>query len=113
MINLIEKGKYKLIETKGQVKILYLGKKQFAWVWVEEIGEILVSSYTEHETDQLLAVGKYEIYEVENEPKLADLMHLELEVGEGLRQGYLLLTGLPDEEKKRARIIPTKELVIR
>jgi hypothetical protein len=113
MINLIEKGKYKLIETKGQVKILYLGKKQFAWVWVEEIGEILVSSYTEHDIDHVLARGKYKIYEVENEPNLVDLMHLELEVGEGLRQGYLLLTGLPDDEKKRSRIIPTKELVIR
>lgn len=113
MIKLIEEGKYRLIETKGQVKILRLEKKQFAWVWAEEIGEILVSSHVEHEIDHILSAGKYKIFEVENEPNLADLMHLELEVGEGMRQGYLLLTGLPDVEKKRSRIIPTKELVIR
>jgi hypothetical protein len=38
-------------------------------------------------------------------------MHLELEVGEGYWQGYLLLSGLPNDDHKRARIIPTTETI--
>ena len=114
MINLIQSGDYRLIETKSQTKVLILDKQHtYAWVYAEEIGEILVESHNPHATDHLLAVGKYRLYQVENEPNLADTLHLELSVGEGLWQGYLLITGLPDDEKKRSRIIPTHELISR
>jgi len=76
-----------------------------------DIGEILVSSHRPHKIDHKLAVGRYRLYDVEDEPKLADHQHLELFVGDGQWQGYLLLTGLPTEKKLRSRIVPTNELI--
>lgn len=112
MIKLLQEGHYKLIETKGQTKILVLDDKRiFAWVNALEIGEILVASHKTHKTDNILAIGRYRLYEVKDEPDLTDLLHLELLVGDGVWQGYLLTTGLPTDEKKRNRIIPTKEII--
>jgi hypothetical protein len=114
MIKLEQSGDYRLIHTKGQVQILILDKHQtFAWVYAEDIGEILVSSHTPHKADHVLSVGPYRIYRAEDEPNLTDTLHLELMVGGGTWQGYLLVTGLPNEEKKRSRIIPTHELISR
>jgi hypothetical protein len=112
MIKLLQEGQYKLIETKGQTKILTLdGKKTFAWVNAADIGEILVTSHKSHKTDNILAIGRYRMYDVKKEPDLTDLYHLELHVGNGTWQGYLLPTGLPNEKKKRNRIIPTDEVI--
>lgn len=111
MINLIRQGNYSLIETKGQTKILLLDENTYAWVYARNIGELLVSSHKKHKVDHLLAVGKYRLYEVKKEPKLTDLAHLELHAGDGMWQGYLLPTGLPNGEKHRNRIIPTKEVI--
>lgn len=114
MIKLLQKGTYHLIETYGHTKILALdSNKTFAWVNAEEIGEILVTTHKSHKVDHLLAAGKYRLYEVKTEKEFTDLLHLELFVGEGLWQGYLLPTGLPNDEKKRNRIIPTKEIITR
>lgn len=112
MITLNLEGAYQLTETKGQTKILTLdNSKTFAWVNVAEIGEILVASHKPHITDTVLAKGRYRLYEVKKEPKLTDLFHLELHAGNGTWQGYLLPTGLPNEKKKRNRIIPTDEII--
>lgn len=112
MIKLLENGEYRLIETRQQTKILMLdGKNIFAWLHATNIGEFLVSSHTKHIADQMLALGKYRLYEVKDETTLSDLIHLELLVGNGEWQGYLLPTGLPNEAKKRNRIIPTKEII--
>lgn len=112
MIKLVEKGSYTLIETRAHTKILTLDKKKiFAWVNAAAIGEILVTTYKQHQVDHILAVGKYRLYEVKDESKFVDLIHLELLVGDGVWQGYLLPTGLPTEEKKRNRIIPTNEVI--
>lgn len=112
MIKLIQQGTYTLIETMGYTKILRLdNKKVFAWIVAREIGEILVASHKAHKTDHILTTGKYRIYEVKDEPKFTDLIHLELLTGEGVWQGYLLPTGLPDNKKKRNRIIPTGEII--
>lgn len=114
MIRLLDQGSYTLIETKGHTKILTLNdnKKQvFAWIFIQDIGEILVTSHNPHVVDHLLAVGNYRIYEVKDEKDFTDLTHLELFVGDGWWQGYLLPHGLPTEEKKRNRIIPTTELI--
>lgn len=101
-----------MIETKGQTKILTLdNKKTYAWVNVEEIGEILITSHKTHETDNILSVGDYRLYDVDDDPNLVDLQHLELSVGDGMWQGYLLLTGLPSDKDKRNRIIPTEEVI--
>lgn len=111
MIKLLKAGNYQLIETKGQVKILSLDDQTFAWVNAAEIGELLVSSQNPHKTDHILALGKYRLYEVGDEAHFTDLEHLELFVGEGKWQGYLLTSGLPDQNNKRKRIIPTDEII--
>lgn len=115
MIKLTEQGTYRLIETARHIKILVLSedekRKVFVWINAAPIGEILVASHKPHKIDHILAIGKYRIYEVKDEPQLTDLIHLELFVGDGIWQGYLLPTGLPGNEKKRNRIIPTKEII--
>lgn len=112
MIHLLKEGEYKLIETKGQTKILILDDKDtFAWVNAKDIGEILVSSHKTHIADHVLNLGCYRLYDVKKEPKLTDQTHLELSIGKGQWQGYLLLTGLPTDQKKRNRIIPTIEVI--
>lgn len=112
MIKVIQEGTYQLLETKGQTKILVLDReKVFAWVNAQDIGEILVTSHKDHSTDCILAKGKYRLYEVKDEPRFTDLQHLELYVGDNTWQGYLLTTGLPTQEKKRNRIIPTTEII--
>lgn len=112
MITLLTQGHYQLIETKGQTKILILdGERTFAWVNAQDIGEILVTSHKSHVTDNVLSIGQYRLYNVKDEAGLTDLEHLELHVGNGTWQGYLLPTGLPTEEKKRNRVIPTDEVI--
>jgi hypothetical protein len=112
MITLEDQGYYHLMETQGHTKILILdNKKTFAWVIAGDIGEILVTSHKSHLVDHLLAAGKYHLYAVKDEKNFTDLEHLELLVGEGLWQGYVLPSGLPTDDKKRNRIIPTKEII--
>lgn len=111
MITLLNSGQYKLIETKHHTKILYLDKTAYAWIGAVNIGEILVASHRLHKTDYVLGCGQYRLYDVDNEPHLSDQLHLELEVGRQTWQGYLLLTGLPDDAKKSGRIIPTSEVI--
>lgn len=111
MIRLLKEGKYKLIETRKQTKILSLDKEVFAWISTTKVGEILVVSHKSYKTDHMLSIGKYRMYEVEDESKLTDLIHLELLVGEGKWQGYLLPTGLPNKKKIRSKMIPTREII--
>lgn len=110
MITLIKDGKYRLIETKHDTKVLYLDDDTFAWI-EPPIGEILVTAKASQNTDCVLSIGKYRLYGVRDEPYFSDNQHLELEVGENVWQGYLLLTGLPRANKKRSRIIPTPEII--
>lgn len=112
MIQILARGEYKLIETKHDTKVLILdNEKTFAWITAANIGEILVTSHKAHREDNLLAVGNYRLYDVKDEAKFTDQQHLELQVGCGYWQGYLLPHGLPTDEKKRNRIIPTHEVL--
>lgn len=111
MITLQRSGVYKLIETKHHTKILALDSDIFAWLEPTGIGEILVASYKKHKVDCILSIGRYNLYDVENEPYLSDQQHLELDVGMNHWQGYLLLTGLPGGDRKRSRIVPTSEVI--
>ena len=111
MISLLHTGKYTLIETKHHTKMLYLDEVAYAWVEPKNSGEILVISHSIHKTDCILSIGDYKIYDVDDEPNLTDLEHLELEIGDSSWQGYLLLTGLPNDQKKRGRIVPTSEII--
>lgn len=112
MIRLLKHGDYHLIETRGATRILELsGKGNYVWVNASGIGEILVFSQGQYQTSFILAQGKYRIYEVKDEDKLTDTIHLELFIGDGIWQGYLLITGLPTGGHKRSRILPTKEII--
>jgi hypothetical protein len=111
MITLFKKGNYRLIETKHGIKNLSLGNNSYAWVDIAGIGEVLVVSHKPHKTDHVLCTGRFRLYDVDDEPKLSDQAHLELEVGRNQWQGYLLLTGLPAGQKIRGRIIPTFEII--
>lgn len=112
MIKILKEGQYKLIETKRHTKVLTLDTLSFAWVEPAHIGEILVLSHRAHKTDCVLSVGRYLLFSVQDEPQFSDHIHLELEVGLNYWQGYILLTGLPDGQKKKSRIIPTTELIV-
>ena len=111
MIKQLKKGRYKLFESKHQTKVLVLDNKMFAWINAKEIGEILVLSEKSYAPDCILACGEYRLYRVKEEEDLTDLLHLELYVGEGIWQGYLLTTGLPNSRNNRKRVIPTFEVI--
>lgn len=112
MIRLVDQGKYTLQATKKLTKILFLNdKKIYVWINAEGIGEILLTTNKDHMANYILAKGNYRLYEVKDEPELTDLLHLELFVGDGNWQGYLLPTGLPTSKNNRNRIIATKEII--
>ncbi len=111
MITIHKSGQYKLVETKRNTKILHLDADTYAWIETPKFGELLVFSHVAHKSDCILSTGHYTLYNVDDEPKLSDQRHLELEVGNRKWQGYLLPTGLPDARKKRSRIIPTLEVI--
>lgn len=113
MIKLVRKGKYTLVETRNDTKILTLDGKSYVWIFARNIGEMLITTHKLHKTDQKLSKGEYRVYEVEVEAKLVDTIHLELAIGEGDWQGYLLITGFPQSRKMRSRIIPTFETISR
>lgn len=111
MITLHRSGIYKLIETRRNVRILYLDKTAYAWVAPWSTKEILVLSRRPHVTDCILSVGDYCLYDLRDEPSLPGKQFLELDVGDDIWQGYMLLTGLPTTRHKRVRIIPTRDYV--
>lgn len=75
MITVIAWGLYRLIETVGQTKILTLDEESYAWVYVGEIGEILVTSHKQHKADCVLSIGNYRLYMVEDESNLLDQLN--------------------------------------
>lgn len=114
MIKLLQHGEYRLTESKGLKKILDLSEQGlYVWLNASGIGEILVPARKKIPEQYILSQGKYRVYQVKGEPELTDTLHLELLVGEGRWQGYLLLTGFPRTDHIKTRIIPTKELITR
>ena len=111
MIKLLKSGNYKMTVQKDEHKIIVLDNQGYHWDTAKGIGEILTLCKTPHKEDHTLVQGNFKLFEVKNEPKLVDLQHLELSVGKNKWQGYLLLTGLPNKNKLRSRIIATKELI--
>lgn len=112
MIRFLQHGTYSLFLTKGQIRILNIDeRKTFVWRNKSEIGEILTTIYEPHRADHVLFQGKYRLYEVRDEPGLTDFFHLELLVGCGRWEGYLLPAGLPNGKSRRNKIIPTREVI--
>jgi hypothetical protein len=108
MIRVIQRGIYRLIETKEQTKILILDDmNKYALIG----GAISLTTDDVCCEDCVIATGNYRVYEVNDEPNLSDKIHLELYIGLSAWQGYLLEEGLPTSKKKKAQIIPTKEMI--
>jgi hypothetical protein len=99
------------METNHGIKLLKLNHKTYAWVMAPHLGSLLIYSVHPHKIVDVLSRGHFQLYDVIDEPHLTDTWHLEVEVGEGGWQGYLLLTGLPDSVDTRKVMIPTHELV--
>jgi len=111
MTKQLREGFYRLVESRDNNKILFLDKDTFAWINARNIGEILVKSYKTPKIKIHINEGRFRLFLVKDEPMLHDIEHLELEYSKDNRQGYFLLTGLPGDDKKRARIIPTDEII--
>ena len=105
MIKLIDKGRYALVETYSHTKILRLGKSKYAWIDTSK-GELLVKTKRAYRGSLTLSARQYRLYEVENERDLPNALHLELNTGNGKWQAYILPSGLPNESKPRAPMLP-------
>jgi hypothetical protein len=111
MIMLLRTGAYELAETKNGIKLLHLGTKTYAWIVAPRIGSLLIFSSLPHVEREVLSKGIFRLYKVVDEPHLSDQLHLEVEVGKDVWQGYLLPTGLPNREASRKLVIPTREII--
>jgi hypothetical protein len=111
MITLAQHGIYTIVGTADHKTMLTLDGVRYLQSYAPKIGNLLTYAKREHTTDYLIARGNYRIYKVKDELHLVDLEHLELSIGRGVWQGYLLLTGLPTARKIRSRIIATDEVI--
>lgn len=113
MIKKVREGDYELFETKSGLRIINLNSQgSFIWINAEGVGGVLVRSEKNHKPNKILTKGYFRVYDVVDEPGLTDLCHLEVCIGRGQWQGYLLPKGLP-RRKSKHRIIPTKETISR
>lgn len=55
--------------------------------------------------------GDYRLYDVYDEPQLAETIHLELEDEDGYIKSYLLPRGLPGNSKRRVRQLTTTQQI--
>lgn len=111
MITKSRTGSYRIALTHRRTKMLYLDDQHFAWLTTKDIGDILVASHRDQDIEVMLGTGHYCMYQVEDEPQLTDVWHLELQYGQTTWQGYLLPAGLPDAINPRRRIIPTHQII--
>lgn len=112
MVRIIGSGTYKLTETKDNQKILSLGKyNNFQWVSTGCEGQIKYVKLDPKQICCLLSTGNYRIYEVKNELGLSNSKHIELHVGRGKWQGYLLPKGLPAKLQRKRVIVQTNEII--
>ena len=111
MIKVLRDGRYKLIETRQQIKILYLDETPYVWLFIPGIGHVLEVTHKPHRADHVLATGNYRLYAVKQERRFSQHKHLELFIGEGQWQGYLLLTALPTNKQPRTRLVATDETI--
>ena len=111
MIKVLKSGKYQLVETSQQIKVLYLDETPYIWLYIPGIGHVIEMTHNPHRAEHILAQGSYRIYDVKGEERFSRHKHLELFIGDGAWQGYLILTDLPSETRKRVRIVATNEVV--
>jgi hypothetical protein len=113
MIRLTGNGSYRLGETKEASRFLTLDSYgdncTYAWEWIDGI-QFRLTDKEPVDTGYTLAAGKYRLYEVRDEPGLANQLHLELSAGDGIWQGYLLPEGLPVDQNAK-KVLPIDEAI--
>lgn len=108
MLKMVQRGDYKLFDAKENKKVLLIDDMPF--VWENAVLRKDLSPDSEHDKT-ILASGKYRLYEVANEPGFSDMFHLELSVGCGNWQGWLLNNSLPVNKDNHTNTAPTKEII--
>lgn len=111
MKQLKEQGQYALFQTKRNTKVLKLNDNYYVWLFIKNIGNILIKTKSTLQSTNILSTGRFYLFDVKDEPDYIDLLHLELGIGENLYQGYLLPRGLPKKSNEKHKIIPTKEVI--
>lgn len=105
MICTIKSGSFQFFESPSQAKILVLDRKRpYAWIRSSQGGDILVYSSYRMDSCTLSSSGRYRLYMVTSEAKLSDQVHLELLIGKGRWQGYLLPTGFPTKRGEKREL---------
>lgn len=108
MIRLIQWGNYRLaIIAEGNA--------------IVSLDDDVYSLYPEYKTMELSDIdidtalvlhrGDYKLYDVYDEPQLAETIHLELEDEDGYIVNYLLPQGLPVNSKRRTRQLTTTQQI--
>ena len=112
MIRVVTKGEYMLLKTCDDRTLLLLEENDPV-MWIADSGcaDLLEICDKAYSTKCVIVYGNYRLYEVKDESYLTGWEHLELTVGKGRWQGYLLPHGLPSGGKRRREIISTEELI--
>jgi len=111
MIKNVKRGDYKLLRIKGDQRILILDGKKYLWTYDKTYGDRLELAPKEYEEACVLSVGHYRIYSVKDDSTFTDQFHLELLIGRGKWQGYLLPDGLPSSRLEKDSLQATKETI--
>jgi Protein of unknown function (DUF2795) len=97
-------GRYELLETTHQHRILVLDHKQwFAWVQGQQ-GEILVHSDADHQKDHTIQQGQFYLIDFEQDPTFKDMPHLFLQKDDSYEE-VMLPNGLPTEKDHQKKVI--------
>ena len=112
MIKLIESGKYELVETETNLKVLMFGStKAFLWKNSGCSGKLEYIKFDPNQICCTLSVNNYRLYGVANDTTLNNGIHLELYAGKKIWQPYLLSKGLPTVKNKKKPISKIDEVI--
>lgn len=112
MIRLIQWGEYRLAIIAEGNTIIAIDNHVYSLFpdhatlefYDNQLPSLVVSALTLHR-------GNYRVFDVYDEPQLTETIHLELEDEDGYVKSYLLPRGLPHQNMRRARQIPTVQQI--
>lgn len=111
MLQILQRGHYRLYQTTNGSKILILDdERMFSWSGTGGKGSLKQRKTAPGLKHEFLSSGSYRVYNVEHEKNLTDGIHLELHVDERIWQPYLLPSGFPKDDKD-AVMQATDELI--
>lgn len=112
MVKLLESGRYELVETETNLKVLMFGStKAFLWKNSGCSGKLEYIKFDPNQICCTLAVNNYRLYDVVSESNLTDGVHLELFAGKKKWQPYLLSKGLPNVKNKKKPISKIDDVI--